>query len=130
MEIRLPAKIIAVEEDSVVLLCRLSKETERTILQTRRFDRKLIEGVVPLLENTFLYITITTKPGSMQIDFAPAHEMDHLFKEDGSCRHEVIPHFENLSTFFVKFENINYDSIIQRHRRIDAPGHVQEGRRE
>nr|WP_288807958.1 hypothetical protein [uncultured Sphingobacterium sp.] len=59
-------EIIEVEEDSVLVNCRISQEP--VVFQVRRFDKDLLTNVENLELRKYLIINIYTKPGARLID--------------------------------------------------------------
>ncbi|MDC6386276.1 hypothetical protein D2V93_17950 [Flagellimonas taeanensis] len=80
-------QIIAIEEDKVVVKCRVSED--KPIFQVRRFDMDLFKNgsLIPEL-NSFIKIQITTEPGIRTIEFFKTNEdmrgdfeVDDFFKD-------------------------------------------------
>lgn len=63
----LKGQIIAVEDDHVLINCRLLED--QPVFQVRRFDRGPLEGAVPIAVNEFIEIQIITEPGRRTVDF-------------------------------------------------------------
>ncbi|SKD08543.1 hypothetical protein SAMN05660461_4415 [Chitinophaga ginsengisegetis] len=61
-------RVIAIEEDCVLINCLIHKET--STFEVRRFDLKLLENI-KYTKGSFLTIRIETKSGSRTIDFLP-----------------------------------------------------------
>jgi hypothetical protein len=90
----IPGQIIALEEDKVLIKCRVSKD--KPIFQVRRFDLELFNdsSLKPEL-NGFINIQITTEPGIRTIE---------IFSENNSKMKEL---FE-IEDYFKDFTNSKF----------------------
>lgn len=88
-------EIIAVEEDGVLINCRLNIDTPT--FQVRKFDVELLRNINKLVKGTFVKIQIRTQPGTRVIEIFE-EEKDH------AEQFKVNDHFEGLkdTAFFIE----------------------------